>query len=93
MDTYADVQHTQKTHEKAFFVTLSLSCVHLSVSVCLSVPLSLCLPLSAHSYTVSSPPLGTETLSLSDLMPAHLVDFVSVWQGVMETCRKALTNR
>lgn len=40
-----------------------------------------------------SHPLGTEILSVTDLTPAHLVDFESDRQGVTEACRNALTDR
>lgn len=73
------------------FLCRSLSHVHGSLSLCAPQSLSPSrLPLSARAF---SQPVGPATLSLGDLTPAHLVDSQSIWQGVMEPCRKALTNR
>lgn len=76
---------------EAFFVILPaapLSALGTSLS---SLSLS-CLPISACSHKAFLQPLGSETLGLSDLALVHLGDFQSVRQGVMEACRKALTN-
>lgn len=84
----------RKVCEKAFFVARSPSHVHLTLSPSASLsrsPSGLSLPVC--SPAASSRPLGAETLSSNDLTPAHLVDFQSIRQGVMEACRKALTNR
>lgn len=64
----------------SFFPLPPTPCISLSLSASLSLSPSR-LPLFVSSHSILLQPLGTEILSLSDLMPAHLVDFSVILAG------------